>query len=226
MKREEIDKKQLEQLKEAARVFLKPIEKMPFSVVVEAMTGYELIPYTEENDKKLIDDISISCMQTIGDSERSPIIANRPNDVSAQVEKILQKNLIKNKIVAEQPRSAIKKSVSPQGYPDLLLWCEKRPTYLEVKVSRVENIGKGSARNFFYQPTKNSKITRHARHLLCGFSMFEISEKKWVLKEWKITDLWFLRVKLKPEYNANNLEIYRRDAILAEGDGEKTISRP
>ncbi len=163
--------------------------------------------------------------KTVGNSERNPITANRPNDVSAQVENILQENLIKTGVSAEKPKSKTKQSRSPQGYPDLLLWDGKRPAYLEVKVSRVENISKGSARNFFYQPTANSKIAHDARHLLCGFSIVEKNEKKWVLKEWKITDLWFLRVKLKPEYNADNLEIYRREAIIMEGNGVEIIRK-
>lgn len=219
MKREERDRKQIEQLKEAAKIFLKPMEKLPFPVVVEAMTGFELIPYIEENDRALIDSLCKSCMKTVKDSEASPIPANRPNDVSAQVEKSLSANLTAFGIRAGKPKTKAGKS-SPQGYPDLLLWDGERPTYLEVKVSRVENISKGSARNFFYQPTRNSKITQDARHLLCGFSISELEEKRWVLKEWKITDLWFLRVKLKPEYNADNLEIYREEAIIAQGNGK------
>ncbi|MDD5483054.1 MAG: hypothetical protein PHP98_05325 [Kiritimatiellae bacterium] len=39
----------------------------------------------------------------------------------------------------------------------------------------------------------------------------------------KIADLWFLKVKLKPEYNADNLEIYRTESILMEGDGIKIL---
>jgi len=53
-----------------------------------------------------------------------------------------------------------------------------KPTCLEVKVSRVENISKGSARNFFCQPTQNSKVARDARHLLCGFSIIETGARR------------------------------------------------
>jgi len=226
MKREEIQRKQLEQLKEAAEIFLKPMEKLPFAVVIEAMTGCQLIPYIEEDDRKLIGSLSESCIKTVSNSEEIPIIANRPNDVSVHVEKILQKNLIKIGISTEKPKSKTKRMASPQGYPDLLLWDGERPSYLEVKVSRVENISKGSARNFFYQPTANSKIECDARHFLCGFSIVEKSEKRWVLQEWKITDLWFLRVRLKPEYNADNIEIYRREAIIMEGEGKSGTKTP
>ena len=90
--------------------------------------------------------------------------------------------------------------------------------YLEVKVSREENITQGSARNFFYQPTANPKIQHSARHLLAGFALREQAVKSWILTSWKIVDLFHLRVKLKPEYNADNLEIYRNELVLLEGD--------
>jgi len=225
MKREDIDKLQLEKLKEAAKIFLKPMEQLPFSVVIEAMTGHQVIPYIKEDDGGLIAALSAACVKTVNDSGKHPVAANRPNDVSAKVEKMLQDNLTESGVTAERPKPQGKQRAAAQGYPDLLLWDADRPTYLEVKVSRVENISKGSARNFFYQPTQNSKITRDARHLLCGFSIEEDSEKKWILREWTITDLWFLRVKLKPEYNADNLEIYRREAVILKGDGKNVAPR-
>ena len=200
------------------------MERLPFPVVVEAMTEFKILPYVEEDDENLMTALSGSCIKTINDSERSPIIANRPNDVSTQVEKILQENLTDAGITAKRPKSKGKSNASPQGYPDLILRDDERPTYLEVKVSRVENISKGSARNFFYQPTQNSKITCDARHLLCGFSIDEKSEKQWILKEWTITDLWFLRVKLKPEYNADNIEIYRSEGVIMKGNGKHIIA--
>lgn len=214
MKREEQYAKQMQQLKQAAEIFLKPMEKLPFPVVVEAMTQCQVIPYIEEDDGNLIYALAGAAQQTIVNSLQDPIAANRPNDVSTQVEKILQENLTQMGLAAETPTRKSGKSGGAQGYPDLLLWDKKRPTYLEVKVSRQENIAKGSARNFFYQPTQNSKITHSARHLLCGFAIAERGEKQWVLVEWKIVDLFHLRVKLKPEYNADNLEIYRPEAII------------
>jgi len=224
MKREDIDKLQLEALKDAAKIFLKPMERLPFPVVVEAMTGHRVIPYIEEDDGDLIAALSAACVKTVNDSEQTPVAANRPNDVSAKVETMLQNNLTEAGITAERPMPQGRQRAAAQGYPDLLLWAAGRPTYLEVKVSRVENISKGSARNFFYQPTQNSKVARDVRHLLCGFSIEEDSEKMWVLREWTITDLWFLRVKLKPEYNADNLEIYRREAVILKGDGKDISS--
>ena len=221
MKRKDFEKQQLQQLKDMAEIFLKPMGKLCFPVVVEAMTGCKVIPYIEEDDNELLSKLSDACKATVAYSENNPVPANRPNDVSSPVEGILQANLQSLEIQADKPRAKNTQAKGPQGYPDLLISHANRPTYIEVKVSRVPNIAKGSARNFFYQPVKNSKITVDARHFLCGFSIEEASEKQWVLREWTITDLWFLRVKLKPEYNANNLEIYRDEAVLMKGDGKR-----
>lgn len=218
MKHKDFEKQQLQKLKDMAEIFLKPMEKFCFPVVVEAMTGCKVIPYIEEDDNELMSKLSEACKATVAYSKNNPVVANRPNDVSSPVESILQSNLQSLGIQAGKPQARDTKARAPQGYPDLLISHANRPTYLEVKVSRVENISKGSARNFFYQPVANSKITVNARHFLCGFSIEEASEKKWVLREWTITDLWFLRVKLKPEFNTDNIEIYRGEAVLMKGD--------
>ena len=214
---DELRDRQLAQLKEAARIFLRPMERLPFPVVMEAMTGREIFPMTQgANDSALLSALADACTATTAESAESPYRANRPNDVSVQVEEKLQAHLERVGVSVEMPRAASGRGGG--GYPDRLLWHAGEPTYLEVKVSREENIGKGSARNFFYQPTGNPKIRHSARHLLAGFAIRERSEKLWVLTGWKIADLFHLRVKLKPEYNADNLEIYRDELVLLEGD--------
>ena len=218
MSGDDLRDKQLAQLKEASRIFLRPMERLPFPVVVEAMTGCEIFPMTESaRDRALLYALADACAAITAESGTAPYRANRPNDVSVQVEAKLQEALERVGVSVETPRPAGGKR-SGGGYPDRLLRHDGAPTYLEVKVSREENMGQGSARNFFYQPTANSKIVHSARHLLTGFAIRERAEKSWILTGWKIADLFHLRVKLKPEYNADNLEIYRDELILLEGD--------
>lgn len=223
MKKEDIRDAQLAQLKELAGVFLKPMGRLPFGVVVEAMTGHAILPVSDSaNDKMLLDALAKACSQTSADSAQSPIVANRPNDVSVQVERRLQYFLEKEGVNVSIPRP--ENGRGGGGYPDRLLWLNKEPSYLEVKVSREENMNQGSARNFFYQPTANPKIRYSARHLLAGFALREQAAKSWILTSWKIADLFYLRVKLKPEYNADNLDIYRDELVLLEGDSRGITS--
>ncbi|MGR3914737.1 MAG: hypothetical protein OD918_09540 [Gammaproteobacteria bacterium] len=219
MDKNELRDKQLAQLKEAAKIFLRPQDKLPFSVVVEAMTGKEVLPMTESaRDRGMLHVLAESCVRTVASSVRRPFAANRPNDVSAQVEKRLHSELEGENISVETPRSATGRG-GGSGYPDRLLMYQDAPSYLEVKVSREQNIDQASARNFFFKPSIHSKIGHSARHLLAGFSLREVSEKLWILTGWKIVDLFDLRVSLKPEYNAANPEIYRDDLVLLQGDG-------
>lgn len=218
----ELRDRQLEQLREAAKIFLKPMERLPFPVVIEAMTGKQVLPILDRAvDTALLDKLAEACITVVAGSRRKKFGANRPNDVSTQVEGKLETALEARGIKVQRPKAD--QGRSPGGYPDRLIWHAGEPTYLEVKVSREQNIVQGSARNFFYQPTANSKIRHDARHLLVGFAIRETSEKQWILTGWKVVDLWHLRVKLKPEYNADNLEIYRDEAILIEGD-ERTVT--
>lgn len=216
MSKNNLRDQQMAQLKEAAKIFLRPMERLPLPVVMEAMTGCEIFPMTKRvRDRELLQALAQACVAITADSADAPYQANRPNEVSTQVETRLQTALESRDVVVEVPRSR-----GGGGYPDRLLRYKGKPTYLEVKVSREENINQGSARNFFYQPTENPKVIHSARHLLAGFAIRERSEKSWILTGWKIVDLFYLRVKLKPEYNADNLEIYRDEAILLEGDAK------
>jgi hypothetical protein len=224
MSPDDLRDRQLEQLRAAARIFLRPMERLPFPVVIEAMTGRQVLPILKrDRDAALLERLAQACIAVVSGSQSQVLKANRPNDVSAQVERRLEAALEARGIRVERPRA--EQGRSPGGYPDRLIWHRGEPTYLEVKVSREQNIAQGSARNFFYQPTAKSKICHHARHLLVGFAIRETAGKEWTLTGWKIVDLWHLRVKLKPEYNANNLEIYRDEAVLLEGDGRRVTRR-
>lgn len=219
MDENELRDRQLAQLKAAAKIFLRPQDKLPFSVVVEAMTGCEVLPMTGgARDRALLDALAKSCVRTVASSAAHPFAANRPNDVSAQVERRLQEELESEKVEVETPRAASGRG-GGSGYPDRLLRHQDFPAYLEVKVSREQNINQQSARNFFFKPGVHSKILHSAPHLLAGFSLREAAEKTWELTGWKIVDLFDLRVSLKPEYNAANPEIYRKELVLLQGDG-------
>lgn len=157
MDRNKLRDLQLTQLKKAAKVFLRSQDALPFSVVVKAMTEKEVLPVTTDGRAhKMLLALADSCVQTVASSRYTPFVANRPNDVSVQVEKSLQKELEANNFLVEIPRSVSGKG-GGSGYPDRLLVFENEPTYLEVKVSHEENIVQGSARNFF---TRRASIPR------------------------------------------------------------------
>lgn len=65
MKPDEIEKLQLQQLKEAAKIFLRPMERLPFPVVIEATTGKTVLPVAERpEDFDLLEKFSQACIRT------------------------------------------------------------------------------------------------------------------------------------------------------------------
>lgn len=68
---EELRILQLEQLKEVAKIFLKPMERLPFPVVIEAMTGKEVFPVmNRQEDIILLEKLAQACIQTIIETQK------------------------------------------------------------------------------------------------------------------------------------------------------------
>jgi len=211
-------------LQDMARRVLEPWQKAPFGMVIELTTGVPVERILDcAEDKQLIGVLSDAAMQVTAESQSSPLFANRPNDVSTKFEELV-KSKLKGSRVEPVPVTTRKGKKGGQGYPDMkLVQSGNRVTYLDIKVSRLENIDQASARNFFYQPQADSRITEAARHLLLGFAIREVSEKKWLAEHWRLVDLWGLSVNLKHEFNADNTEIYRKENRLAEGDASGKV---
>jgi len=208
---------ELENLKDFSRKVLQPLKDVAFPVIVEATTGKKIIRINLDanEDKELIESI-----KQVADEiskkyyEKLELIGNRPNDVSEPLEQVFVDCLI------NAGKGAIR--LKQKGYPDLEIKDKlERITYMEIKVSRVENIKEGSPRNFFYKPSIKTKIKEDARHLLIGFAIKEHTPKHWKIVGWKLVDLAYLKVDFKPEFNADNIEIYKKEAIIAENWLEK-----
>jgi hypothetical protein len=95
-----------------------------------------------------------------------------------------------------------------------------RVVYLECKTYNLANIGT-TQRAFYFSPSKESfKITADARHLVMSFQI-EIAQRQgqqvYVPVHWRIYSTDSMVVQVKHEFNANNRQIYRPDALLAEG---------
>jgi len=103
------------------------------------------------------------------------------------------------------------------GYPDEKITDRYgRVTYLEVKATSRRDVG--SPRDFFFSPLTNSKkkVTDDGHHLLLCFDTLERKEKEFIITGWCLIDLFGIKVSMKPEFNTDNLELYRKENILLE----------
>jgi hypothetical protein len=108
-----------------------------------------------------------------------------------------------------------------KGYPDTYIaGVDNRITYLEIKATTRPD--QGSPRDFYFTPLRMAKmkITTDAHHFILGFVIKESSPKIFHTIGWKLADLYKMNVSMKPEFNCNNLEIYKSEAIIRENSLE------
>ncbi|GAI02866.1 unnamed protein product, partial [marine sediment metagenome] len=107
------------------------------------------------------------------------------------------------------------------GYPDIeVIDSYGRITYLECKTYNLANIGT-TQRAFYFSPSREScKVTADARHLVISFQI-EMAQRRgqqaYVPVHWRIYSTDSMVVQVKHEFNASNRQIYKQEALLAEG---------
>jgi len=191
----------------AASVKLKNI---PFPNLVEATSGFRVIEldYLNNKDIELVNNLIKSANHLINmcNKTRRRFQGDRVNEVG---------NAIEAEFVQELKTTNVTPHLlSEPGYPDLYLDdCHGRKIYLESKAtSRDWDV---TFRAFYY--TTGKKIKSDARHLLIGWKVEEERDKYWKLVDWKLIELYHLKIKLKSEFNATNRDIYKNAKVLAKG---------
>ena len=208
----ETGKEEYVELRSTLRRLLEPINYLDFPVVIEMTTDTKFEKFTErEEDEELLELIKRSADLLMNRVYVNPIVKDGPNGVSQPIERALKDYLEEEGLDIIPPKGS--------GYPDMIIrdrW--GNITYLEVKVSRLENIGEWSARNFNYKVSQKTKVIYDGRHLLLGFAIEEDSNKArhWRTVFWRLVDLFNLKVNLKPEFNASNPAIYASKNIIAK----------
>lgn len=174
------------------------IEKIPFAEVIEKTTGCKVEPLSNEDDD-VIDEIYIKSKEVLEWSKNKDFSNIRPNEISNVLERELRVRL--NGEIPEGKTA---------GYPNIFIERNGKNYYIEVKCAGEDQL-ESSFRTFYYEPVELTKVTRDARHILVGF----IHRGRKIVG-FKIVDLSKINVSLKNEFNTNNKELYKREAIVKE----------
>ena len=107
------------------------------------------------------------------------------------------------------------------GYPDIEFTDEfGRTNYLECKTFNIENIGT-TQRSFYLSPSEDFKVTKDAHHFVVSFEIYVEGRKGnnhiYKCRSWKVLSVEKLLVDVKYEFNSDNLRLYARENLLAEG---------
>lgn len=214
-----MDEQYVRQLEETIKKFMAPLENIPFPIAIKAISGYEVIPFNkvDKDDKTLLAKLSEAALIAGKEAKQKGIKSKRPNEVGNYIEPFVKSALVKVGLKADTPRTKAGKKQG-MGYPDIeVIDLKNRITYLECKTYNLNNI-KTTQRAFYFSPSEEScKITANARHLVMSFQIELKSPSIYIPVHWRIYSIDSMVVQVKHEFNADNRQMYRDEALLAEG---------
>ena len=196
-----------------------------FADVAKAVSGREVRPFdpNHEADQRVLNLISreaAALLREVNEPGHPAHDIPRINEVSGLLEDLLQERLD----AAEGFSCTFPPTASGQaqrsGYPDLRLLDETsgRIYYLDPKVY-AERLRNSTFRTFYFEPKRETnKILDDAAHLIIGLSHAgRLEDGRWRFTGWNLVDLSEFRVRLKAEFQGSNRDLYRDEAIAAEG---------
>ncbi len=216
-----MNKKMSKELERVISQMLKPLKGLPLGIVIEGLSGYNVIPFDKENEKdvKILNTLKNVANKVIEDVNEIGILRPRPNEVGNDIEPFVKKALNTFGYNADTPIT-IKGKKKSTGYPDIEFIDEfNRTNYLECKTFNIDNIST-TQRSFFLSPSDEFKVTKDAHHFGISFEIFvekSIDNKHlYKVKSWKILDLSLLELDVKHEFNADNKRLYDNKLIITE----------
>jgi len=212
---EEILKK-IEEYRRIISGILEAFQNVPFHIIIEVATDKKVEPFdlNNDNDKLLINELKHLANITMNYFYNNPIPIKRINEVSnfleEQVSFMFRNNKSQFKVIQDV------KHLGGSGYPDLLI-LDKFGRYIYVDIKATQRPDKGSPRDFYITPLKETrrKVTQNGKHCVLGF-VIQGSPENFRTVAWKLVDLYNVKLNMKPEFNCDNRELYRREYILAE----------
>ncbi|MBB5352819.1 hypothetical protein HNR46_003067 [Haloferula luteola] len=188
-----------------------------FGVVMEAASGKKVLPLRPGNPvhdqvcdalRKALDHASEVLSQP-----DSPVRGlRRINEASRYFENLLLETLDAQPELSVGIPPTTEGRHQRSGYPDLRI--EHLPShtvfYLDPKLVE-QGSWSSTLRTFYFEPTGGTlKITEDAVHLLAGIP-HDGQDGSWTFGKAKIIDLSTITLRLKPEFQASNADLYSED---------------
>lgn len=216
--------KYIKELEKALSKFLKPLKNIPFKIAIKAISGCDVIPFDKNNpdNKQLLEDLISATKIAIKNANKIGIFTRRENEVGNHIESFMIKAINQIGLIANRPetREGKKKAL---GYPDIFLKDKNgRANYIECKTYNERNY-QTTQRSFYFSPAEklaDFKVIYNAHHFVISFKIKRAKRRgkiAFIPVYWKIFSLDNLIGQIKPEFNANNKQMYKDEALLAEG---------
>ena len=170
-------------------------DKVKFSELIEAQTGYKVLPLTND----IVEAITPFVKQAIINYNAGPVWPGRVNEFGNHMETVLRNTDI---IRFTKPTKKNGKKQST-GYPDLKFTNNVIVVYPEIKVFKAGS-DDGTMRSFYLSTFE--KITSNAVHVVIGF---EHIDKK-LTGNYHIVDMSGKTLAVKIEFACGNKELYNK----------------
>ncbi len=185
-----------------------------FGTVMRAASGKQVLPLDPESPthRRVLDaiDASLTRATEILSREDSPVREHRRiNEVSSHFEEALRLDLDAIDGLACDIPANREGDKQRSGYPDLRIVDEASGEVFYLDPKLVENDSWDSSfRTFYFEPKDESlKINDDAVHLLVGIG-HDGRSRAWTFGPWKVVDLSTTTLRLKPEFQASNRDLY------------------
>lgn len=214
----------IKELEETVSQFLKPLKNIPFKIVMKAISGCNVIPFDKNDpqDQQLLKDLIKATAVAAKNAYQKGIFTRRENEVGNHIESFVIEALNEIGLKADRPTTKEGKKKST-GYPDIFVIDRYgRPNYIECKTYNEKNY-QSTQRSFYFSPAERStdfKVIYDARHIIISFKIEKAKRNKkvaFIPVHWKIFSTNNLIGQIKYEFNSTNRQMYREEALLAEG---------
>ena len=216
-----------EKLENVIKQMLRPIKNIPFNIVIEAISGFPVIPFdkNDERDRKVLETLIQAVNNAGSEVNEGGILRPRPNEVGNDIESYVLRALNNLGYKADKPSTASGQRRAT-GYPDIEFIDDfSRINYIECKTYNIKSKS-SSFRSFYLSPSESFKVTNKAHHFGVSFEIFvsgtQGENKIYKCKKWIILALENLSIDVKYEFQSDNKRLYSEDLILAEGKFEET----
>lgn len=208
-------------LENVIKQMLQPLRDIPFRLVINALSGTNVIPIDRAKDKSLIAALSKVAEAAGRAVNVTGIVRSRPNEVGNDIEEFVKTALNSAGFAASVPHTKSGK-MKTTGYPDVEFKDKAgRTVYIECKTYNIENIAT-TQRSFYLSPSDDFKITKDGLHVGLSYEVYVAGQTAggniYKVKHWMLVDLEKLEVDVKYEFNSDNKRLYTPSNILVEGN--------
>lgn len=217
------NKDRVENLEAIIAQMLRPVQGIPFSVVIKSLSNFEVFPFSDSaEDVELVARMEEAAKIAGRLVVETPIRRPRPNEVGNDMEPYVLEGLKAAGLNCSRPLTQSGKGRST-GYPDILVQDRfGRYTYVECKIYSADT-KITSQRSFYLSPSADFKVSVSARHVVFGFEMTAEAvggssrDSYYRPCAYSVIDVHDLECDVKYEFNSDNFRLYSRTTMLASG---------